>query len=211
MRFRKYLGEQYASDKNTVEEPVVQYETKPKKAIPIITIYFLGHKLKYTKAPIIKISRTYTDLATGAEIKSKEEFIESLTHDSYVIQIPFLHKNRRNDLEKILSIFDQDQRFSGNHILNVNDLDFPPKYQNIIRRLQGAIVEKQIRDSMQIEDEIISELDDMERHIADLSYIVEIKTAEVKGKEKEIETKDKEIRMKDEIIRELMEKMKKIE
>ncbi len=193
LRFRKYLGEQYASEKNMVEEPAVEYETKAKKAIPIITIYFLGHKLNHTNAPVIKVSRTYIDLATGNEIRTKEEFIESLTHDSYIIQIPFLRKKRRNDLEKILSIFDQDQRMDDNHILNVDEDDFPIKYRNIIRRLQSAVVEKQVRDSMQIEDEIVTELERMERHIAKLEDFVVLKEDELKMKNKELEEKDKMI------------------
>lgn len=193
LRFRKYLGEQYASEKNMVEEPAFEYETKAKKAIPIITIYFLGHKLNHTNAPVIKVSRTYIDLATGNEIRTKEEFIESLTHDSYIIQIPFLRKNRRNDLEKILSIFDQDQRMDDNHILNIDEDDFPIKYRNIIRRLQNAIVEKQVRDSMQIEDEIVTELERMERHIAKLEDFVVLKEDELKMKNKELEEKGKMI------------------
>jgi len=215
LRFRKYLGEQYASEKNIVEEPAVEYETKAKKAIPIITIYFLGHKLNHTNAPVIKVSRTYIDLATGKEISKKEEFIESLTHDSYIIQIPFLRKNRRNDLEKMLSIFDQDQRMDDNHILNVDEADFPLKYRNIIRRLQSAVVEKQIRASMQIEDEIVTELERMERHIAKLEDYVVMKDDELKMKHKELEVKDKELEVKDQeleiksrMIQDLMNQIK---
>jgi len=215
LRFRKYLGEQYASEKNIVEEPAVEYETKAKKAIPIITIYFLGHKLNHTNAPVIKVSRTYIDLATGKEISKKEEFIESLTHDSYIIQIPFLRKNRRNDLEKMLSIFDQDQRMDDNHILNVDEADFPLKYRNIIRRLQSAVVEKQIRASMQIEDEIVTELERMERHIAKLEDYVVMKDDELKMKHKELEVKDKELEAKDQeleiknrMIQDLMNQIK---
>jgi hypothetical protein len=61
----------------------------------------------------------YKDLVTGERIHAKESFIESLTHDSYIIQIPQLAKKRRNDLEKLLSIFDQSESIDEtHHILN---------------------------------------------------------------------------------------------
>jgi len=104
MRFRKYLGAQYL-DKNN--EYTVNSE---KKALPIISIYFLGHRLEQAKAPVIKVARTYHDISQkGNEvIDVKEEFIESLTHDSYIIQIPYLKKRRQTELLKVLSVFDQD-------------------------------------------------------------------------------------------------------
>src|SRR3989304_1589400 len=94
MRFRKYLGEQYSNEKNTiaVSEPGMPYG----KPLPIISIYFLGYKLDHVKAPVIKVQRQYTDLTTGKIIREKEEFIECLTHDSFVIQIPFLTGTRKN-------------------------------------------------------------------------------------------------------------------
>jgi len=38
------------------------------------------------------VQRQYYDLTTGSEITEKEEFIESLTHDSFIIQIPHLRR-----------------------------------------------------------------------------------------------------------------------
>ena len=105
MRFRAYLGGQYSNSTNTRVETI---HANPRRVgIPIISIYFLGHRLDYTSASIIGVNRTYKDLVTGEELHVKESFIESLTHDSYIIQIPELAKKRRNELEKLLSIFDQ--------------------------------------------------------------------------------------------------------
>ncbi|MCT4613482.1 MAG: hypothetical protein N4A49_01255, partial [Marinifilaceae bacterium] len=51
MRFRRYLGEQYMSKKNIAESNSLNhYEVK---ALPLLSIYFLGHKLSHTQAPII--------------------------------------------------------------------------------------------------------------------------------------------------------------
>jgi hypothetical protein len=45
----------------------------------------------------------------------REEFIDALTHDSIVVQIPYLKKRWPTDLENLLSIFDQSQVICENH------------------------------------------------------------------------------------------------
>ncbi len=209
MRFRKYLGSQYADPNNMyVEEEGVKY------ALPIISMYFLGHSLKHTEAPVIKVKRNYYDMATGEELKEKEEFIESLTHDSYVIQIPKLKEKRRNELEILLSIFDQGESRSNNHILNIREEDFPEKYHSVIRRLQRAIAEAKVRDTMDLEDEILGELEDMERTIAKKDEIIEESKKTIEEKEKALQEntralKDKNLAMKEQekIIEELKRRL----
>lgn len=173
MRFRKYLGEQYASEENVymVKERAEKY----KKALPILNIYFLGNKLQTTLAPVIHVKRKYYDVSNGNEIKTKEEFIESLTHDSFIIQIPRLKEKRRTELEILLSIFDQSNISENRHILNIKEEDFPKKYQPIIRRLIRAIAEPKMKDTMDIEDEILEELSNNERTIAGQAEIIKEK------------------------------------
>ena len=173
MRFRKYLGEQYASEENVYI--VKEREEKYKSALPILSIYFIGHKLQTTNAPVIHVNRRYYDVSTGNEIKTKEEFIESLTHDSFIIQIPELKEKRRTELEKLLSVFDQSNISEDRHILNIKEEDFPKKYHPVIRQLQKAISEPMIKDTMDIEDEILEELSNKERTIDDNEKIIEEK------------------------------------
>lgn len=191
MRFRRYLGEQYQKKANVYETTVMGKEVK--KAMPIISIYFLGHKLEHITVPIIKVQRQYYDVTTGQEIKQREEFIESLTHDSFIIQIPHLRQKYQTEVEQLLSVFDQKNATSDHHILNVNEQDFPEKYRPLIRRLQRAIVEPQVRETMEIEDEILEDLQDLEREIA--------------KKDKTIEEKDKALKEKDQLIEELKKKL----
>jgi len=176
MRFRRYLGKQYSSSQNS--ETIDDNGKTKTKAFPIISIYFLGHSLDHETAPVIKVSRTYTDIATGEQLKNKEEFIESLTHDSFVIQIPALQGKRRNELEKLLSIFDQSQKES-NHILNVNEEDFPEELKDIIRKLQKAVVDDEIQNTMDIEDEVLQEIRNREREIENLKDSLSEKDKEI--------------------------------
>ncbi len=198
-RFRRYLGGQYISKANTkktsAENGIKREVITP---LPIITIYFLGHKLEHITTPLIKVKRAYYDGITGKVIREREKFIESLTHDSFVIQIPHLRPKYKTEIEQLLSIFDQHNIEKDKHILNINPDNYPGKYKRIIRRLQQAMVEEEVRDTMDLEDEYIEELENLERKI-------QIKDEKLEKKDKEIENKNIEL----EKNRQLIEKLKK--
>jgi hypothetical protein len=190
-RFRKYLGEQFG-DKRNITSLKINKRIR-KVGIPIISIYFLGHKLDFTTASAIKISRQYQDLITNEIIDTKESFIESLTLDSYVIQIPYLTDKRRTELEILLSVFDQrNVADNEHHILNVNEEDFPEKYRSIIRKLQQATQSPEIKKKMQLEDGIIEELEDKEREIEELGVIVD----EVRAENELVKQENERIKLK---------------
>lgn len=185
MRFRKYLGSHY-QDKNNVYK---DENTGKTRALPIISLYFLGHKLDHTDAPVVKVNRQYIDLADNSELTIREEFIESLTHDSYIIQIPQLKKRRRNNLEILLSIFDQSLKLSGNdHFLNLSEDDYPQEFRIVIRRLLQAASEEDVCQTMELEDEILDELESLERKILDMDRAIEVKDKALEGKDKIIST-----------------------
>jgi len=173
-RFRRYLGGQYASSEN--------YETIPgpdghdrKRALPIFTIYILGHRLAHNAdIPVILINRSYTDRATGQPLHERDEFIESLTHDSAIIQVPALKERRRDRLEKMLAVFDQARiNPQDHHLLRVDDADYPEECQAVLRRLTLAVSEKQVRQKMIVEDEIVFELEERDRREQRLAERVE--------------------------------------
>ena len=148
IRFRRYLGEQFNDPRNIISKKINKRVRKI--GVPIISVYFLGHKLDHTTASAIKVSRQYQDLITNEIIETRESFIESLTLDSYVIQIPYLTQQRRTELEILLSVFDQNNATDvEHHILNVNEGEFPEKYRSIIRKLQQAIQSPEIKKQMQ--------------------------------------------------------------
>jgi hypothetical protein len=210
MRFRKYLGQQYYSNDNAITE------NAKTTAFPIVSIYFLGYSLDYEKAPVIKVNRTYIDMATGEQLTNKEEFIESLTHDSYIIQIGSLAGKRRTELERILSIFDQSQRKEDYHILNINENDFPEEYRYIIQKLQKAILDPKVVDMMKIEDEILSVIQDKERKILELTEVdkkkdqtISEQSKTISEQSKALSEKDKALSEKDKLIEELMKQLGK--
>jgi hypothetical protein len=102
-RFRKYLGEQYSK-----RETVIIDKVNRELTLPITTIYILGSKLAEIKCSCLKVGRTYTDMLTDETLAVKDDFVEKLTHDSYVIQVGRIADVRYTTrLEKLLSIFEQ--------------------------------------------------------------------------------------------------------
>jgi hypothetical protein len=151
MRFRRYLGTVYQSAENTSDKNRV-------KARQIYCIYLLNYEIDLSDSPIIKVDYVVSDLTTGEELPKKNEFIESLNHKSWIVQVRQLKEKRRNELENLLSIFDQDNITEDKHILNVDENQFPEEYRHIIRKLREAYESQQVREEMQMEDDYINEL-----------------------------------------------------
>jgi hypothetical protein len=160
-RFRRYLGNHYANRENQTTDP----KTGRIVPIPIITIYFLGEAISELSAPVIKVNRECIDIATGERFTKKVQFIECLTHNSFIIQIPHLKEKRRTELEKLLLFFDQSNAIEDKHTLSIHEDQIPQQHQILLDRLRRAIEDQNIRGAMDVEDDIVLELEDKDREI----------------------------------------------
>ena len=98
MRFRNYLGEQYKKEDIVNDKKVI---------LPITTIYILGFPLPEIKEACIKVERNYRDLISKKIIDVKSDFVEKLTHDSFIIQVGRITDRYQTRLDKLLSVFEQ--------------------------------------------------------------------------------------------------------
>jgi hypothetical protein len=98
MRFRNYLAEQYKKEDIINDERVI---------LPITTIYILGFQLPEISSPCIKVERNYWDLIDKKAIDGRSDFVEKLTHDSFVVQVNRISDRYQTRLDKLLSIFEQ--------------------------------------------------------------------------------------------------------
>jgi predicted transposase/invertase (TIGR01784 family) len=103
------------------------------------------------------------DTATQEVVEKRSRFIEMLHHKCWIIQISCLKQRRRNELEKLLHIFDQSNRTSDYHILNVREEDFPEKFRPLIRRLQMAASDNEVKQKMEQEDIHLRYVQNVER------------------------------------------------
>ena len=86
-------------------------------------------------------------------------FVDSLTHDSIIVQIPRLHGQVNNRLEKVLSIFDQSkQDLMDKKILDIDESTYEGDADmlRIVQRLVAAASDAKIRHDMNVEDEFFS-------------------------------------------------------
>ena len=204
VRFRRYLGTQYASAENieNLDDDLNDDGIGRKRALPIHSIYILGHILEGLRYPVIQVKRALIDVATGQEIPRKNEFIDSLTHDCTVIQVPELKQRRRTRLEVMLSVFDQALVVrKDKHVIAIREEDYPEEFRPIVRRLLRAIAEKEVRQRMTVEDEYLSELEHRDRAIK----------KERKLKEEERRQKEEERRQKEAALQQVEEERRQVE
>ena len=192
LRFRQYLGTQYLSKENMVENENERGK-KQSYGLPIISIYILGHALGNLTEPVVYVRRHYLDYEDKF-LPSPDPFIESLTHDSIIVQIPFLTGRTRNRLERLLSVFDQEYRQAeSEHYLEIDDEHLDEEVECVVRRLLKAAVTPDIRRDMEIEDEILSEIEARDTTIMMKNQEIELKEQVIEQKEQEIEQNKQEI------------------
>ena len=192
MRFRRYLGTHYADERNAV----TYLEDGRKRSRPrrLTTIYFLGEPLPCADATVLKVTRQYVDAVTGERLAVREEFVEALTHDCYVVQVSRLPARRRNDLEKLLSVFDQELRAADSrHALEVDAAAMPDRYAPVLRRLQRAAASPELRHSMLTEDEILGAWERMHRENLEQQKALEDQQKALEDQQKTIAERDETI------------------
>ena len=154
LRFRQYLGAQYANVENMLPENQGAY------AIPMVTVYLLGHKVGDIEEPVLYVRRhsyNYNDEVVTKGLPNP--FVDSLTHDSIIVQIPRLHGQINNRLDKVLSIFDQSNKDQHNkQMLDSDETAYAndDEMLRIIHRLQAAASDAKMRHDMNVEDEYFS-------------------------------------------------------
>ena len=208
MRFRTYLGEQYK------RKDLLDMDEKETEAIlPIITIYLLGFKLPETDAIVIHVSRTYFDVIARRELHVKSEFIECLTHDSYVVQIPRIEGKSRSRLEKMLNIFEQNDFYDKTGILKQyrHDLDYDDQdIRLMVEILCHVASNPENREEIELEWRSKEFLDDylqQKKEFALQKQAIEEKDKAIEEKDKVLEENKKALEEKDKENEELRKQL----
>jgi hypothetical protein len=151
MRFRRYLGDNYRKEDQLVEKDGLAVF----RPLPIITIYFLGFLLNNVPSGVIKVKRQYVDAVTEEILGVKDDFVELLTHDSYMIQVGRLPKESRGKLDRVMQIFSpMYQNKADKHLVDFQGDIYDPLVLRMVERLSRAIASDEYRDKMDVEDEI---------------------------------------------------------
>lgn len=194
LRFRQYLGAQYSDKRNIDRNSHEGY------AIPMVTIYLLGHLVGDIEEPVVYVNQDSYDYDGNMITKGiPDPFIESLVHNSIIVQIPLLHGQINNRLERVLSVFDQTKANADDpHILSLDENTYAgdDNMEYIVHRLTEAAADSDMRQNMNIEDEYYSAIENRDTAIMN-------RDKKIKKQEKEILEKDKKLSEKDSQIRSL--------
>jgi hypothetical protein len=143
-------------------------------------------------------------VATGDEVRITDPFVEALTHDSIVVQINRLKHRRRTELERLLEVFDQGLASrSDPHLLDILEENFPERHREVLRRLMRAGAEQEVRDKMDVEDDILAAFQDQARESADLRQALVEKDQALVEKDQALVEKDQALEEKDRLIADL--------
>jgi hypothetical protein len=149
----------------------------------------------------LKIDRVYRDVVSNETVNVKDKFVESLSHDLYVVQISKLKMVAQSELEQILDVFNVSKyKTDDKHVLEYTGVTTNPKVARIIKHLSQAMKYEEIVEAMKSEDEVEDALN-AERK----STNEERKEKERKAKEEALLQVKEEQKAKEEILKELEE------
>ena len=155
LRFRQYLGEQYADPENILKDDNPY-------GIPIVTVYLLAHRVGDIEEPVLYVRHKSFDYDGNEVTKGiPDPFVESLVHDSIIVQIPLLHGHVNNRLMEVLSVFDQSSKDKFNwHNLIIDEDNYAndTEMMHILHRLLIAASDSKLRRDMDMEYECYSVL-----------------------------------------------------
>lgn len=194
MRFRRYLGEQYK------KEDTINNENH---TLPITTIYILGFTLPDIETACIKVERNYRDLVNKTIIEKKSDFVEKLTHDSFIVQVNRITNRYQTRLDKLLSVFEQNNFVDENKITKQFSHPTDTEEVKILTDLlhhtgTNPAERKQIEIEQEAWRTVNAMFEEKEKELL----------KKLKETEKALSDKDKVLEEKDKLIQELLNKLK---
>lgn len=193
LRFRQYLAVQYNAQENMMKAE----KGKRQYAIPMVTVYLLGHRVGKLSDPVLYVNHAAYDYdGNVVEEGMADPFVSSLVHDSIIVQLPLLRGKIQNHLEKVLSVFDQIHRQPGDtQYINLDESKYEgdEEMMRIIHRLTAATVTADVRAEMNVEDEFFSAIENRDTELMEQKRIIAAKDDEIAEGKKQIAAKDDEI------------------
>ena len=206
LRFRQYLGAQY-NNKNNIREA-----DEKGFAYPMVAVYLLGHKVGYIKESIVYVNHDVFDYNGNVVAEGNAEpFVESLTHNSIIVQIPRLQGNVNNRLEKVLSVFDQTNvEGDTQQVLKIDE----DKYADdndmmyVLHKLTAAAANSEMRQDMNVEDEFYKAIEDRDTAIMQRDKILKEQSEQISQQSEQLSQQSEQISQQSEQISQQSEQLK---
>ncbi len=199
LRFRQYLGAQYSNKMNIRDDSPKGF------AYPMVAVYLLGHRVGDIQEPVVYVNHDVCDYNGKVVAEGKEEpFVESLTHNSIIVQIPLLKGKVNNRLDRVLSVFDQTKRDSDDQqVLNIDER----KYEDdadmmyMLHMLTAAAADSEMRQDMNVEDEYYKAIEDRDTAILQRDKELKRRDEQLQQKSEQLQQKSEQLQQKSEQLR----------
>ncbi len=213
-RFKRYISKNFQKkQEKEITDPKTQAIETINKPIRLIPIFILNFRIENEiNDLLIKTNRIKTGVFKNKNLQKHNEFIDNLSYDIWVVQLPNLHNVVEDDykddeykkkLYTLLKLFDQKSKVRDNeHRLRIIRKFFPGFLDRVIKRIQAASINNpNLEEQMFAEDEYLKTLIKRDNKI---SYLEEL----LDKKDKALEDKDKALEDKDNVINELAKTLK---
>ncbi|MEA2043336.1 MAG: hypothetical protein U9N85_12410 [Bacteroidota bacterium] len=227
-RFKRYISANFQrKQEEEIINPRTQAVEKINKPIRLIPIFILNFRIENeVNDLIIKTNREKIGIFKKKSLKNDNEFIDNLSFDIWVIQLPNLKNIEKKDYENddyktklylLLKLFDQEAQNKNNkHRLLIIKKLFPKFLERVINRLKSADADNpDLEEQMNAEDEYLAELIKRDNEISYFKQVLEKTTGELEKTTGELEherelrkQKDKVLGEKDKIIIEYAKTLK---
>jgi len=228
-RFKRYIAANFQKKQKTeaidLETQSVKVFDRPIRLLPIFILNFRIEK--EINELLIKTSRIKRGVFKEQDLQEENEFIDNLSYDMWVIQLPNLVHIQAKDyagdeykrnVYALLKLFDQKaQQPENRHRLQLIQAAFPKFLKRVINRLKAADANyPALEEQMHVEDEYLAELTHRANKISFFKQALE-KTEEelekerqlTQQKEQELERKDRELKKERQLTQEKEQELKK--
>ncbi|MEI6138713.1 MAG: hypothetical protein WCP85_05595 [Mariniphaga sp.] len=213
-RFKRYISKNFQKKQEIeITDPVTQAIKTVQKPMRLVPVFILNFRIENEiNDLLIKTDRIKNGIYKNMSLQKHNEFIDNLTYDILVIQLPNIGNINEDDyrddeykskLFALLKLFDQKSRIKDNeHRLRLIRKFFPGFLERVVRRLQSADIDNPyLEEKMYEEDEYLKVLADRDNQISFLQdkYEKTFEQLDIERKlnqEKDLELDSKAIKIK---------------
>ena len=163
----------------------------------MVAVYLLGHKVGDIEEPVLYVDhKAYDYYGNVVTTGLPDPFVDSLTHNSIIVQIPRLKPTGNTRLDEFLSFFDQRQKKGdSNQVLEVDDDKYTgdAEMQHVLHRLLTAAADAKLRQDMNVEDEYFKAIEDRDTAIMLRDKTIASQSEQLASKDQQLASKDEEI------------------
>lgn len=202
MRFRRYLAKNYLKEETFIDEN----GNEVKRALPVVTIYFLGYSLEEYQSAAIKVDNLASDIFTNKSLHKNSPFVQLLTHPSYILQVNRSLPGTNSRIEHLMSLFNQNYKIDSDYVLDIS-IKNAIGIEEVAEYLHQGIFDEGMIESLIVEKEYKACVKKLENEIVSANK----KTAEAEQKEQEAKKKEREAKQREQEAKQKEQEAKKKE